>query len=179
MSWLSSLFGGHNPADAAKPYYDQMQGQYLNPDYYNQIAGQYKQSPGFDWRMQQAMSGIKNAQGAAGMLGTNQHQQTSAQMAEGLANQDFESYMKDRMGLGSDMAGISSQQGQLAAGGAGFKNKHMMDILNMLFSAGGAVGGSALGPAGSAIGQSLGNWVGKGLGNSQDQSGNYYGSRWF
>lgn len=137
FNWL----GSSNPADAANPYLDQMRGvseQYLNP-YVNQgnraggvlegqygnlvndptgmLAGwgsQYQQSPGYQWQLDQALGGANRAAAAGGMLGTPMHQQESAQMAQGLANQDYWNWMKNVQGLYGQ--GLSGEQGMYNTG---------------------------------------------------------------
>lgn len=137
FNWL----GASNPSDAANPYLSQMQGvaeQYLSP-YVNQgnraggvlqgqygqllndptgkLAGwgsQYQQSPGYQWQLDQALGGANRAAAAGGMLGTPMHQQESAQMAQGLANQDYWNWMKNVQGLYGQ--GLQGEQGMYNTG---------------------------------------------------------------
>ena len=137
FNWLSAS----NPADAANPYLEQMQGvahQYMDP-YVNQgnraggvlegqygnlvndptgmLAGwgsQYQQSPGYQWQVDQALGGANRAAAAGGMLGTPMHQQESAQMAQGLANQDYWNWMKNVQGLYGQ--GLQGEQGMYNTG---------------------------------------------------------------
>lgn len=137
FNWLSAS----NPSDAANPYLEQMPGvahQYMDP-YVNQgnraggvlegqygnlvndptgmLAGwgnQYQQSPGYQWQVDQALGGANRAAAAGGMLGTPMHQQESAQMAQGLANQDYWNWMKNVQGLYGQ--GLQGEQGMYNTG---------------------------------------------------------------
>jgi len=89
MGWLSDFFGGgKNPADAAMPYLNKIPGvghQYYDPyvstglqslgqlsnqysnmasnptGNYNSLASGYKESPGYQFALQQAMNAGNNA----------------------------------------------------------------------------------------------------------------------
>lgn len=116
----------NNPADAARPYFDKVpstlspyfqpyidqgqkagndaQSQYSrmtsNPaDLLSSIGQGYHQSPGFQFKLQQALQGSNNAAAAGGMLGTPAHQQENAGVEEGLANQDYEGWLNHVLGL--------------------------------------------------------------------------------
>src|SRR5258708_3921475 len=52
---------------------------------YNKFAKGYTQSPGYQWNLNQGMNAATNAAAAGGMVGTPEHQQRSAGIAEGLA----------------------------------------------------------------------------------------------
>lgn len=122
------LFGGKggNPEAAANKYLNQipgavnpyyrpyqaaginalgkLQGQYGemtdNPGaFYNKLAGGYTQSPGYDFKLKQALNARNNAAAAGGMSGTPQHEQQSMETAEGIANQDFENYLNHVLGI--------------------------------------------------------------------------------
>lgn len=69
--------------------------------FYNKIAGGYHQSPGYQWQLGQGMNAANNAAAAGGMLGSPMHQQQASTMAEGLANQDFQNYLNQVMGVQS------------------------------------------------------------------------------
>jgi hypothetical protein len=142
MSWLSELFsGGKNPADAAMPYVNQIPGQssqYMQPyfqagtgalpnlqDQYskllsnpggmaNKIGESYHQSPGFKFALEQALASGNNAAAAGGMTGTPQHEFQAQQNATGLANQDYNNYMQNAMGMYG--AGLTGQQGMAGMG---------------------------------------------------------------
>lgn len=172
-SGLESMLGMNynNPADAAMPYLNKM-GQQL-PSYFNpyinagnsalpglqhaysnmmnpnqmiqQIGSGYQASPGFQWQLGQGMKAAQNAAGAGGMMGTPEHQQQAATMAEGLANQDFYHYLSNAlglygqgvrgeqglynsgleasMGLGEDLASIAGSQAGLAYQGQNAENE--------------------------------------------------------
>lgn len=125
-----------NPADAAQPYLNQIPGtispyyqpyinngqnamgilnsQYSNmvnnPDQIiNQIGSGYQQSPGYQWNLDQGEQGINNAAAAGGYVGTPMHQQQAATLSEGLANQDYQTYLNHGLNLYGQ--GISGFQG--------------------------------------------------------------------
>lgn len=137
MGFLSGLFGGGdytNPADAAKPYLDQIPGvlqQYYSPyvdsgkralgtlegqyndlisdpnSKFSQFASQFSQSPGYQFQYNQGMNAANNAAASGGMLGTPYHQQNASSMASNLANQDFYNYMKNILGMyGQGLGGM-------------------------------------------------------------------------
>lgn len=169
MSWLSELFsGGKNPADAANQYYNQIPGA-VNPYYqpyidqgqnanktlqeqYNKLLGDpgalysdlgkgYKESPGYQFKLKQALQSGTNAAAAGGLAGSLSHQQQSQQTANDIANQDFEEYINHILGLyGTGLQGEQgfSQQGFDASKGYG-------DILgsNLAQQAGAAYQGQA------------------------------------
>lgn len=163
MSWLSEFFGGGdraNPADSALKYLEQIPGQYTNPSMYNDISSQYKQSPGYKFRLKEGLDAINNSAAAGGMLGSNQHQFQSGKLAEDLADQDFNNYWNQRMGLNEDMGNLFGQKAQYGYAGAAGKNQdranQIQQLLKLLGIGGGAiVGGLAGGPMGSLYGASL------------------------
>lgn len=138
MSWLSNLFGGHNknPAKSAMPYLDQIPGQ-VSPYYqpyqqagagaladlqkqygsllndpgamYKKFGEGYQQSPGYQFKLQQGLDAANNASAMGGQLGTPQHQQLDTQVTQGIANQDFNDYMQNIMGLYGQ--GLQGEQG--------------------------------------------------------------------
>lgn len=138
MSWLSNLFAHNkNPADSAnnylnkipdetKPYYDPyinagkesldtLKDQYgqmtNNPgEFYNKIGAGYKESPGYQAALRQALSGANNAaaMGGGGGLGSPGAINNSAQAAGDVANQDFEKYINHVLGLHTE--GLGGQQ---------------------------------------------------------------------
>ncbi|HEY2811767.1 MAG TPA: hypothetical protein VGJ00_10325 [Rhabdochlamydiaceae bacterium] len=151
MSWFSEIFGGgHNPANAAMPYINQIPGatnQYMQPyfqagtnalpglqDQYknllndpggmtNKIGQGYQESPGFKFALQQALNAGNNAQAAGGMSGTPQHQFQAMQEATGLANQDYGNWMNRALGLyGSGLTGQQNMAGMGQQAGSSLAN---------------------------------------------------------
>lgn len=130
------------------------------------IGTQFKPSPGYQFNYDQSMQAANNAAAAGGMLGSPQHQQQASTIASGLANQDYYNYidraMKDYMtgiggmsdinqqgfnastDLGSMLASLLMNQGQLAYQGVASKNA--ADVSNA-----GGIGGF-LGAAASMLG---------------------------
>lgn len=146
---LYGLFGSKNPAQGAQGYYNQIPGTvapYYNPyiqagqgalgqygheakdlindpsGVYNKLTEGYKQSPGYQFALEQALGAGKNAAAAGGMLGSPQHEQQSMQIASDIASQDFNNYLNAVSGLyGQGMSGLGniSQLGYGASTGLG------------------------------------------------------------
>lgn len=135
---FGGLFGHNNgnPADAAMQYYNQIPGtlkpyydKYINaggtsldslmgqfskmlsdPGSIMKMAGSgYQQSPGYKLNYDQGMNAQNSAAAAGGMLGTPGHQQQAGRFASDLANQDYNTYLNQALGLYSQ--GIQGQQG--------------------------------------------------------------------
>ncbi len=126
MSFWDMFTGGKNPADASKPYYDQIPGAtnpYFQPYFNNGInAGQnlegqysglmndpggmmnkfgesYKESPGMKFAIQKALQASGNAAASGGMAGSPQHSQQNMQLANDIASQDYNNWMDKALGL--------------------------------------------------------------------------------
>jgi hypothetical protein len=122
--------GFNNPQDAAKPYIDQIPNS-LHPYYdpyiqrgeragndlegkysqmmndpnglLQQFGSKYTQSPGFQFKLKQALQAADHAAAAGGMSGSPMHQQQEMQLANDIGNQDYNDYMSNIMrmyGLG-------------------------------------------------------------------------------
>lgn len=184
---LAGLFGSHkDPAKEANKYLSQIpgamskyyqpymqagsqalgnvQGQYgqLTSDpgaMYNQFASGYQASPGYQYKLQQALGAGSNAAAAGGMLGTPEHQEKNMNIAQGITSQDFEEYMKHIMGLygkglegqqgletqgyqantgyGENLGNVLGKQGEYAYYGQAGKNSGQASALQNLFSGAG------------------------------------------
>ena len=122
----------------------------------------YQQSPRYDFSMRQAEQAASNAQAAGGMLGSPQHQQQAADIAEQIANRDYENYL-DRMmklygfglegtqgletqgygastGLAENLASALMSQGNLAYKSALDKNQQQKSMFSDII---GGVGAAA------------------------------------
>lgn len=207
---------GHykNPSNAASQYYDQipgtmtpyfdpyiqqglrampqLEGQYgqmmNNPnELFRKLSQGYQQSPGYEWRRNEAMRGVNNAAAAGGRLGSMEEQQNMADITGHLADQDFETYLSHILGLYG--GGISGMQGMSDTGykassslaeslaqalmmqaensyrGQSNENENNRRKGNSLWGSLGTIGGSILG---GPIGGYAGNW----LGNQFDNRGN-------
>lgn len=171
---LGALFANwDNPADAASPYFDKMPDElkkYFNPyieagnkalpglqDQYgklitdpgarlNEIGKGYHQSPGFQFALQQALQGAGHAAAAGGMAGSPQHEQQSMAVATGLADQDYNQWLGNALGiygmglqgqqglyntganagmrLGENLASVLAQRAKLAYEGQNAENQH-------------------------------------------------------
>lgn len=136
MGIFDSLFGNSDPSKGAMKYLNQIPGTvspYYNPyiqagqnqsqglqdqysrlinnpsDVMNQIGGSYQQSPGFQFAVQQALQGSGNAAAAGGMAGSPQHEQQNQELATNLADQDYNQYMQNALGLYGQ--GLQGSQG--------------------------------------------------------------------
>jgi len=153
---LLGSFFMKDPASMANKYYGQMEGrtgQYLNP-YINQgmgamgqLGGQYsglindpsgmlakfganyKESPGFQNQLRQALAGAGHAAAAGGMAGSPQHEQQNMQLASDISAQDYNNYMNQVMGLYGQ--GLQGQQG-IANMGFGASRDMANNIAQML-----------------------------------------------
>ena len=171
---LGSMFADwKNPSDAGMGYMDQIPGQldkYLSPyinagnrqlpgleDQYNQLTNDpgarlnqigagYHQSPGFQFAMQQALQGAGHAAAAGGMAGTPQHEQQNMTLATNLANQDYNQWLGNALGMygmgmqgkqglydtgaktgismGEDLASVLANKAKLAYEGQNAENQH-------------------------------------------------------
>ena len=100
----------------ALPQLQQQYGNLLNNpgQMVNNIGSNYHQSPGFQFALQQALQGSGHAAAAGGMAGSPEHEQMNEQMATGMADQDYNQWLQNAMGMYGQ--GLSGEQG-LASGG--------------------------------------------------------------
>jgi hypothetical protein len=203
---LGSLFADYeNPADAAMPYFnkasnaldkymspyinrgnragDVLEGEYgslvNNPgEMINRIGGNYQQSPGFKFALQQALQGSRNAAASSGMAGSPQHEQQNMEIATGLANEDFNNWIRNALGLfgqglggeesmygtgakagigmGEDLATMLQNQAKLAYEGQNAENQRSGGMFGNLLGGAGMIAGSMIGgPPGAAAGSAL------------------------
>lgn len=206
MSWFS---GNKNPATQANNYLDQipgamrpyfqpyidkgknagdkLTGQYdqmtQNPgDFYNDLGKGYKESPGYQATLREALAGANNAaaMGGGGGLGTPGHENYAANAAGDVANKDYEQYINHIMDIfgqgqkgqqteeqqgydaskdyGTSMGNIYGQKAQNAYAGQAGENQNRSNNWSNLFKLGGAALGSVAGPIGTAAGTSLANY---------------------
>lgn len=148
----------NNPAKTASPYLDRipetlrpyfqryidqgqqvdptLQGQYTsmasNPsDFLKNISQGYQQSPGYQFRLNQALGGANNAAAAGGMLGSPAHQQQNEQVAEGLANQDYEGWLNHVMGLfGQGQTGLQGISNRSFGASTGYGENLANSLMN-------------------------------------------------
>ncbi len=140
---LAGLFGlgkNKNPAEESNKYLDQIPGatnQYYQPyinsgmnamnklngqygqmtddpnSLYNKLAGGYKESPGFQRKLQQAQTAGNNAYAAGGMAGTPAHGEFSAETASDIQGKDFEKYLNHMFGIyGAGQQGLQGMENQ-------------------------------------------------------------------
>jgi hypothetical protein len=196
---FDSLFGNKNPADSASKYYNQVPGV-LHEGYddyitngkknmgtlneqiqkliydpsglYNSMGKGYQQSPGYEFNVQQATQGAKNAAAASGQAGSSATQLALAQKIAGLSSQDYNQYMGNIMqmyGMGMNGAqdmmhqgynasdsltqGLASNlmsQGNLAYTGQQNKNQSNSEFWKTIAAMGGAAAGVPTGGMGGS-----------------------------
>lgn len=170
--------GGKNPADVANQYIGQIPGQtlpYYSPymeagkssmgnlqnqyadllsgNVQNKLGEGYKESPGYAFKLHQALNAGDNAAARGGYLGTPQHQFYSQQTGEGLANQDYENYLQHQLGLYG--LGLQGNQG---LNQMGFEaNKGYGDTLGNALSQQAAYGFAGQAGKNQAKSQGIGN----------------------
>lgn len=204
-SSLFNMMDFDNPAEAGMPYLDQIRPileKYLGPyheagmrqlpglenqygrltsdpgGFLNQIGGGYQQSPGFQFALKQALQSTNHGAAAGGMFGTPQHDFQNMEVATGLANQDYNHWLQNALGLygrglggqeglyntganasmnlGQDLASALGAQAQLAYEGQNAANKNRSANVGGLFGGlgnlfGGGIGGNSLGGFGSVF----------------------------
>lgn len=204
---LYGMFGRpKNPSDAAnkyisqipgatEPYYSpyinagkgamgDLQNQYkdlIGGNVQNQLGENYQQSPGYKFKLQQAMQAGNHAAAAGGMSGTPMHEQQSMDTANGIASQDYNDYMKNQMGLyglgtgigqdifnkgygasgdmASTMGNALSQQAGYGYSGQAGQNANKSSMWGNIAGGLGALGGGLFGgPAGAGMGKQAGQW---------------------
>lgn len=144
LGGLAGLFGKNKKNDASKagmqylnkipgamsPYYqpyinkglaasdlvgDQYGQQVSDPGaIYNKLGAGYQESPGYQFKLHQALNAADQASAAGGMLGTPQHQQQNMEVANDIAGADFEKYLQNVLGI--YQGGISGEEGTAARG---------------------------------------------------------------
>lgn len=176
----------HQPyMDAGKGAMSDLQNQYkdlLGGDTQNKLGANYKESPGYQFKLQQAMQQQGRAASRGGMAGTPMDQQNSMQMANDMAGADYNDYIKNQMGLYgqglkgeeginqmgynankdmSDTVGNSmSQQGAYGFMGQQGQNQADQQNKSNIFSGlGTAAGGFFGGPIGASLGGAAGGWL--------------------
>jgi len=187
MSWFSDLFsGGKNAANAAMPYYDQIPqqaGQYLNPyinagtgalpslqEQYKNLLGDpgalmnkigqgYKESPGLQRNIQQAMQAGGHAAAAGGMAGSPQHEQENMQSATDISSKDYNNWMQNALGLYGQ--GLQGQQGMAGMGQQ--SSQAMADMISQMLAQKGNAAFAGQNQKNQNMSDLFGN-IGKGIG---------------
>lgn len=184
---LFGLFGKKkNPMDEANKYLNQIPGQ-MQPYYqpyqqagldtlkqlqgeygkllgdpnamYNKFAEGYKESPGYQFKLKQALGAGNNAAAAGGFAGSPEHEQLSMQTANDIASQDFNNYLSQIAGLyGQGLQGTQGLENQ----GYG-ANTDYANMLGQLLGQQGKMAYEGANAANTASGQNWGNIFG-GLG---------------
>jgi len=199
MGMFDFLGGGGDPMKEANKYLEKIpgqMGQYMDPyigagkgalselmkqyggllhdpgAMYKQFGQGFQQSPGYQFQLGEGQRAMNQGAAAGGMLGSPQEQAQLAQYSQGLANQDYQNYMHQILGMyGQGLQGMGgiNQMGYGASGtmaqglkemlesqaggayaNAASKNQGMSNLLGGL--GGGALGFMTGGPAGAASG---------------------------
>jgi hypothetical protein len=138
---IANYYGNKRAIDKAQGYYDQIPGKmksyyddYINrgkesgvglhdtySDLVNNPSGRldeigkgYKESPGFQFALKQALQAASNASAAGGMSGSPMDQTVQMETATGLASKDFQDYMRNALNLFG--VGIGGQEGEVNRG---------------------------------------------------------------
>lgn len=90
----------------------------------NEIGEGYRQSPGFDFAMKQALKARQNAASAGGFAGTPAHEQYAMQTATGLADQDYNQWMQNALNLHGQ--GVMGNMGLYQTGAQSANNMAQM-----------------------------------------------------
>lgn len=127
-----------NAGAGAIPRLNDLSGEYENlykdPNaIISRIGGGYKQSPGYQWKLNQGENAITNAAAAGGYAGTGEHQQRAGQLAHDLADQDYNDYMKNALGIfGTGLEGRTGIEQGLFKTGANTGGDLAMSLANIL-----------------------------------------------
>jgi hypothetical protein len=93
-----------NAGMGALPNLNELSGEYANlykdPNaIISRIGSGYRQSPGYQWKLNQGENAITNAAARGGYAGTPQHQQYAGELAGNLADQDYQDYLGKALAL--------------------------------------------------------------------------------
>ena len=173
--------------DKGKTAGDKLTGQYgqmtENPgEFYNNLGKGYKESPGYQATLREALAGANNAaaMGGGGGLGTPGHENYAANAAGDVANKDYQQYIDHIMGIftqgqkgqqseeeqgfkagtdyGTSLGNNLGQKAQYGYAGEAGKNQQKSQMWSNIFKLLGGVGGAAVGgPAGALVGGGLGS----------------------
>jgi gas vesicle protein len=111
-----------------------VQGQYgdllNNPgDMLSKMGAGYQQSPGYQYNVDQMTKAANNAAAAGGYIGSPQQQEYMAKQIGGLANQDYNQYLNNVMGLyGQGLQGMGNIN-QMGFQASGMANQTLSDML--------------------------------------------------
>jgi hypothetical protein len=185
MSGLGNMFGS-NPADAGMKYLDQiapMLKQYMNPyiqagqsqlpgleSEYGQMTNDpaallkkfgagFQEDPGYRWNVNEGTRAINASNAAGGMGGTPQAGQQAATLASHLADQNYQNYLSQALGLHTQ--GLEGKQGLYDTGfkGATSLSDNLANVLGTqagMAYRGAESGNQAMGGMFGSLGQFLG-----------------------
>ena len=136
MSWLSNLFGGgQNPADAARPYLDQIPGvahegydPYINRGrkagdiaggqfdrmsadpsaFINELMKGYTESDDYKFKQEEMGRSAANSAAAGGMRGSGLDQKEQQRITQGLLGDDMQQWLQNVLGV--QKTGLQGEQ---------------------------------------------------------------------
>lgn len=101
--------------------------------YQAQLGAGFQEDPGYQWNLDQQLQAQNQAMAAGGMSGSPQSQQFAQQLAGHLADQQYQQYMQNQMGIAG--TGLQGQQGiagtnvGMGYGASGQMAQNMQDYL--------------------------------------------------
>jgi hypothetical protein len=129
----------------------------------DQIGGQYKESPGYQYNVDQATQGAMNAAAAGGQAGSPAEQQALANQISGMASQYYNQYMNQALGMYGK--GFGAEQ-DIMHQGAQMSQQEAEALARNMMGQGAAAAGSDMFSNARSAGKwnTLGGMIGMGLG---------------
>lgn len=98
------------------------------------LGAGYHESPGYKWKLGQGENAINNAAAMNGMIGTGQHQQQAGELANHLADQDYNDYLKNILGIyGEGLHGRTGIEQDIFGKGYDASSNLATSLANALF----------------------------------------------
>ncbi len=166
--------GKANPYKQAAPYYEQIPGQlhqYYDPyiemggtgreqmgdlyqqygamaqdpgAYQAQLGAGFQEDPGYKWNLDQQLQAQNQAMAAGGMSGSPQSQQFAQELAGHLADQQYQQYMQNQMGIaGTGLQGQTGIAGTNLQFGFGASDQMAQNMQDYLYNRGNLAAGRA------------------------------------
>lgn len=166
--------GKANPYKQAAPYYEQIPGQlhqYYDPyvemggtgreqmgdlyqqygamaqdpgTYQAQLGAGFQADPGYQWNLDQQLQAQNQAMAAGGMSGSPQSQQFAQQLAGNLADQQYQKYLQNQMGIaGTGLQGQQGIAGKNLQFGFGASDQMAQNMQDYLYNRGNLAAGRA------------------------------------
>lgn len=135
MNAQNQLQSQYNQLTGGLPGIQNQLGQMMNDPagMMKKLGEGYQQSPGLQFQLGQGTQAALNAAAAGGMAGSPQHQQQASEIAQNIANKDFQQYLQNAMGMQGQ--GLMGQMGLFGQGMQG-----LQDLQKQGFQAGTGLG---------------------------------------